>query len=151
MFKEITGKLWKNIPRWARLRIIRTTQNTFTASAGALVTNRSEEILLLDHVLRPKSGWGIPGGFMNHGEQPEQTVSREIMEEVGLELSNIKMIRVRTSGRHIEILFSAEAEGEPKVLSREIKSAGWFAVNEIPAEMNPAEKFIIENYLKSEL
>ena len=99
MFKEIIGKLWKKTPRFIRLKIVRATQNTFTASAGALVTNSRKEILLLDHVLRPKSGWGIPGGFMNHGEQPEQTISREIMEEVGLELNNIKMLRVRTIGQ----------------------------------------------------
>lgn len=151
MFKEMIGKIWKKTPRRVRLRIIRTTQKTFTVSAGALVTNSKNEILLLDHVLRPKSGWGIPGGFMNHGEQPEQAVAREIMEEVGLEITNIKMLRVRTVGRHIEILFSAEAEGEPEVLSREIKSAGWFAVDEIPAEMGSAQKFIIENFLKSEV
>lgn len=149
MFKEIIGTIWRKTPPGVRTRFVRATQKTFTASAGALVTNGKNEILLLDHVLRPKSGWGIPGGFMNHGEQPEQTVAREIMEEVGLEITNIKMIRVRTIGRHLEILFSAEAEGEPEVLSREIKSAGWFAINEIPAEMNAGQKFVIENYLKS--
>jgi ADP-ribose pyrophosphatase YjhB (NUDIX family) len=149
MFKDIVGKIWKKTPRRLRLRIIRTTQKTFTVSAGALVTNSRNEILLLDHVLRPKSGWGIPGGFMNHGEQPEQTVAREIMEEVGLEITNIKLLRVRTVGRHIEILFSAEAEGEPEVLSREIKSAGWFVIDKIPDEMSQAQKFIIENFLKS--
>ncbi len=151
MFKEIVGKIWKKTPRRVRLRIIRTTQKTFTVSAGALVTNSKNEILLLDHVLRPKSGWGVPGGFMNHNEQPEQAVSREIMEEVGLEITNIKMLRVRTIGRHIEILFSAEAEGEPEVLSREINSAGWFAIDKIPAEMSLAQRFIIENSLKSEV
>ncbi len=148
MFKEIIGKIWKKTPRRVRLRIIRTTQNTFTVSAGALVTNNKREILLLDHVLRPKSGWGIPGGFMNHGEQPEQTISREIMEEVGLEITNIKMLRVRTIGRHIEILFSAEADGEPEVLSREIKSAGWFALEEIPAEMGSAQKIYHRKFSK---
>lgn len=151
MLSNIIGKIWRKTPRRVRLRIIRTTQKTFTASAGALVTNSKKEILLLEHFLRPQSGWGIPGGFMNHGEQPEQTAAREIMEEVGLELKNIEMIRVRTSGRHIEILLSAEAEGEPIVLSREIKSAGWFALDELPAGMSPAQRFIIENFIKSKL
>lgn len=151
MFKEIVGKIWRKTPPRVRSKIIRTTQKKFTASAGALVTNQKNEILLLDHVLRAKSGWGIPGGFMNHGEQPEQTVSREIMEEVGLEINEITMLRVRTIGRHLEMLFSAEAEGEPEVLSREIKSAGWFAIDEIPSEMNPAQRFVVETFLKSKL
>ena len=151
MFKEIIGKIWKKTPPTVRMRIVRTTQNTFTASAGALVTNSKNEILLLDHVLRPKSGWGIPGGFMNYGEQPEQTVAREIMEEVGLEITNIKMLRVRTISRHIEILFSAEAEGKPEVLSREIKTAGWFSIDKIPAEMHAPQRHTVENYLKSKI
>lgn len=139
------------MPPAVRMRIVRTTQNTFTASAGALITNSKNEILLLDHVLRPKNGWGIPGGFMNHGEQPEQAIAREVMEEVGLELTNIKMIRARTIGRHIEMLFSAEAEGKPEVLSREIKTAGWFSIDKIPAEMNAPQRHVVENYLKSKI
>lgn len=137
------------MPRAARMRIVRTTQSTFTVSAGALITNSKKEILLLDHVLRPKSGWGIPGGFMNHNEQPESAVAREVMEEVGLEINNIKLIRARTVGRHIEMLFTAESEGEPEILSREIMSAGWFSIEKIPAEMHPPQKFVVENYLKS--
>lgn len=151
MFKEIIGKIWKKTPPAVRMRIVRTTQHTFTASAGALITNSKNEILLLDHVLRPKSGWGIPGGFMNHGEQPEQAIAREIMEETGLEITNIKMIRARTINRHIEILFSAEAEGRPEVLSREIKTAGWFSIDKIPAEMNALQRHVVENYLKSKI
>lgn len=149
MFKDIIGKIWKKTPPALRTRIVRTTQSTFTVSAGAFVTNFKNEILLLDHVLRPKNGWGIPGGFMNYGEQPEQAAAREIMEEVGLELTNIKMLRARTTGRHIEILFSAEAEGKPEVLSREIKSAGWFSIEKIPAEMSAPQKYMVENFLKS--
>lgn len=149
MFKEIVGKIWRKTPPAVRMRIIRTTQSTFTASAGALITNSKKEILLLDHVLRPKSGWGMPGGFMNHGEQPENAVAREVMEEVGLEITNIKLLRARTINRHIEMLFSAESEGEPEILSREIKSASWFTIEKIPAEMNRAQRFVIENYLKS--
>lgn len=151
MIKDIIGKVWKKIPTVVRLKIIRITQKTFTASAGAFVTNNKKEILLLDHVLRPKESWSIPGGFMNQGEQPEQTISREIMEEVGLELKNIKMLHVRTLNRHIEILFSAEADGEPQVLSREIKSAGWFALGKFPAGMSPKHKFVVEDFLKSKL
>jgi 8-oxo-dGTP diphosphatase len=148
MLSKIVVKLWKKAPRSVRGRIVRATQKTFTASAGAIVTNSRGEVLLLDHYLRPSGGWGIPGGFMNYGEQPEEALGRELMEEVGLELKNIKLLRARTIERHIEFLFAAEAEGEPEVLSREIRAAGWFAPGEFPAGMSSKQKSMIENYLK---
>jgi NUDIX domain len=69
MLKKLVGKIWRKTPHFIRLRIIRLSQTKFTVSVGAVVLNEKGEILLLDHVLRPASGWGIPGGFINGGEQ----------------------------------------------------------------------------------
>ena len=149
MLKEAAGKIWKTLPNVVRLRIIRTTQRKFTVSVGAVVTNDRGEILLLDHVLRPAGGWGIPGGFMNHGEQPEETARREIMEETGLRIENTEIIRARTINRHIEILVRAEANGEPAVKSREIKAAGWFTLDRMPAGISRIHKELIEKIVKS--
>ncbi len=134
-----------------RWRIVRLTQKTFTVSAGAIVFNQDGKILLLEHYLRPKNGWGIPGGFMNRGEQPEDAVRREIMEEVGLEIGNVKLVRAETKNRHVEFLFRAEADGEPKISSREIKTAGWFALDAMPEEMSWVQEQIIEKALKSDV
>ena len=91
MLYKVAGKIWKVIPRRMRLGIIRTSQQKFTASVGAIVTNHEGKILLLEHFLRPASGWGIPGGFLEPGEQPAAAVRREIMEETGLELEELEM------------------------------------------------------------
>ncbi len=139
------------MPSRLRLQIIRVTQKKFTASVGVIITNSDGKILLLEHILRPGSGWGIPGGFIEHGEQPEQAVHREMREETGIELVNVKMLRVRTLNRHIEFLFRAESNDQAEVKSREIKSLDWFAVNEMPAEMSPIQKTIIEKVLRGEI
>ncbi|MCV4785482.1 NUDIX domain-containing protein, partial [Escherichia coli] len=78
-------------------------------------------------------GWGLPGGFINKGEQPESAIRREIHEETGLELENLEIFLVRTMGQHIEILFSATANGEGRVLSREITQLGWFSPEMLPS------------------
>ena len=78
------------------------------------------EVLLLKHILRPYYNWGIAGGFVNHGEQPEEALRRELREETGIELANIEMLTVRTLHRHIEIIFRADGIGEPEVKSYEI-------------------------------
>lgn len=129
-----------------RNRFVRLTQQTFTVSVGAIVTNSEGKVLLLDHVLRPASGWGIPGGFINKNEQPAEAVKREICEEIGLEIENIKMVKAHTYRRHVEILFRAEADGEGKVQSLEIKQLKWFPLDEMPPEMNKGQKQLIHQF-----
>ncbi len=151
MLSDIFGGIWKRIPGGFRLKIIRATQKKFTASVAVIITNANGKVLLLDHILRPGSGWGIPGGFIEHGEQPETAIRRELREEAGIDLENLTMLRVRTINRHIEMLFRAESNGTAAVKSREIKSLGWFALNEMPAEMSQIQKTIVEKVLKGEI
>ena len=151
MLKKSVGLIWGKTPYFLRMRIIRATQPKFTVSVAAIITNEKREVLLLDHVLRPFSSWGIPGGFIEAGEQPENAVRRELFEETGLELTESKMIRMHTSNRHIEILFRARSEGVATVKSREIKDVGWFAVGTMPEQMSAAQKRLIEEVLNGEI
>lgn len=151
MLKKIIGLIWRKLPAAVRTKIVRGTQAKFTASVAAVIVNESGEVLLLDHVLRPNSGWGMPGGFLGYGEQPIDAVKRELREETGLELRGVEMVRVRATGRHIEFIFRASAAGTALVKSREINSLGWFKANEIPKEMSRIQKTIVENLLKNNL
>ena len=150
MLKKIIGKIWRLMPQFLRVKLVRLSQTNFTVSVGAVVLNENDEILLLDHVLRPASGWGIPGGFMNAGEQPHEAVKREIFEEIGLEIEELQMLWVRTLYRHIEIIFRAKAKGKAEVRCREIHSLQWFRYEEMPAEMSKGQKEIIEKVLLKE-
>jgi 8-oxo-dGTP diphosphatase len=129
------------------MKIIRATQKKFTVSAAAVITNAEGKVLLLNHVLRPFSGWGLPGGFMSVGEQPEETIRRELREETGIELEDLRMFRIRTLERHVEILFSAVAVGEASVLSREILDLGWFDVEAMPEHLPGSQKNVIKQLL----
>lgn len=147
---ELTGNFWKVMPRGMRAFVTRRVQPTFTCSAAGIVTNENGEVLLLDHVLRPASGWGIAGGFLNNGEQAAAALRREISEETGLELMNIRLYRVRTLRRHIEVIFTASSSGTPEVKSREIREARWFAIDKMPGEMSLQQQFMIRAALGQE-
>src|SRR5258708_35223359 len=86
MLTDFLGAIWRWLPGGVRRRVMRFGHGRFTATAGALIFDNDNRILLLDHVFRPDSGWGIPGGFLNRGEQPEAGLRRELREVVGLEL-----------------------------------------------------------------
>lgn len=138
------------MPRTLRAFVTRQIEPTFTCSAAGIISNDEGCVLLLDHVLRPASGWGIAGGFLNEGEQAEAALRREISEETGLELTDIKLYRVRTLKRHIEIIFTAKSSGHPQVKSREIREARWFAIDKMPGEMSLQQQFMIRAALGEE-
>ena len=145
------AKIWKKLPAPVRLIITRLSQHKFTVSVAAIITNEKGELLLLDHLLRPASGWGLPGGFIMPGEQPADALKREIMEETGLELTNISFYRIRTLKRHVEILFRAESTGEGEIMSREIKQIRWFDPLDVPKEMNLDQQFLIKKIFQPEV
>lgn len=151
MITKWAGVVWKKMPMIIRSKIIRITQAKFTVSAAAVITNGQGEVLLLNHVLRPKSGWGLPGGFIEHGEQPDEGIKREIREETGIEMNGLRMLSVRTAGTHIEILFTAIGAGTPQVKSREIKELGWFGSGQMPKKMNAAQKALVEQVLSGDV
>ena len=106
-------------------------------------------LLLLKHVFRAGSGWGIPGGFIHSGEQPEEAVRRELLEEVGLELESARLLFIRTlrSTRQIEILFYCRPCGEAQARSVEVESIGWFSPQELPAATPEDQRRLIERAL----
>ena len=145
------SKFWKGLSPGTRTWIMRRLQRKFTASVVAVVTNERGEVLLLDHVLRPKSGWGMPGGFINLGEQPEAALRRELHEETGLDLGNVALLRVRTLKRHIEIVFTATGHGEAQVRSREITELGWYDPDSLPGDLSLDQQFLIRAVLRPEV
>ncbi|MEP6912843.1 MAG: NUDIX hydrolase, partial [bacterium] len=65
---------------------MRVSHPRFAVTAGAVITDNQGRVLLLKHRFRPGTGWGMPGGFMQEGEQPEEALRRDLREEVGLEV-----------------------------------------------------------------
>lgn len=123
------------------------TNDKFTVSAAVVIVNEDNEVLLLEHVLRPGTGWGLPGGFLKSGEQPDFGIRREIREEIGIELDDLKSLRVWTFGPHLEILFTASPIGEPEVRTREIYGFGWFTGDHLPDGLPCSQKLVIGEVL----
>lgn len=58
---------------------------------GAIIENKKGEILLVKRKIDPGKGlWDTPGGFIEYKETLEQSTVREIKEELGVEMTDLK-------------------------------------------------------------
>ena len=149
MLKKLLGALWRGAPKSVRRLTMRIIEPRFAVTAGAVVVNPDGRVLLLKHVFRAGSGWGIPGGFIEKGEQPEDAVRRELEEEIGLRLAQAELVLVRTlkRPRQVEVLFRCRPVGEFAPRSVEIKSAEWFAPDALPPDLSRDQRGLIERAL----
>jgi 8-oxo-dGTP diphosphatase len=113
---------------------MRVTHARFTATAGAVIFDDKGRVLLLKHLFRPGAGWGLPGGFLRAGEQSEEALRRELIEEVGLEPETVELYKVRVfkRPRQIEVLYRCYAAGGGTPRSVEVSAMQWFACDELP-------------------
>jgi len=146
MLSKLLGAIWRHLPAFVRRNAGTATQSRFTVTVGAVLFDEAERILLLDHVFRTRAGWGLPGGFLMKGENPEDALRRELREEVAIEIANVKVIFTRTLSqlKQVEIYFRARVIGDPKPSSFEIKSAQWFALDQLPPDLSNDQRRLIQ-------
>lgn len=149
MLNDLLGAIWRRAPRAVRRWTVRFSHPRFAVTAGAVITDASGRVLLLKHRFRPGAGWGMPGGFIEAGEQPEEALRRELCEEVGLEVEKLKLFTTRTfkTPNQVEIVFTARAVGDTNQLSFEIQKAAWFSPNDLPAELPKDQAQLIKGAL----
>ena len=140
--------IWQRLPVGSKITVARAIQPKFTVSATGILVNEKNEVLILEHILRPGSGWGLPGGFVKRAEQLEDALRREMMEEIGVELADVQTYCARTNRTHVEIFFVAKPIGEPHVKSREIIGLKWCKVEELPSDMSRTQTLLIREVLQ---
>ena len=105
--------------------------------AGVWVTDDDDRMLLIRHADSPHE-WGIPGGGHEPGETMEETASREVQEETGIDctITGVNFARRKTivlesesNDRYymLTVIFDAEYdEGEISIDDEEILEVKWF-------------------------
>ena len=113
-------------------------------SADVVVVDRryqNPKILLIQRMKDPFANhWALPGGFMEIDETLEQAAMRELQEETGLKISNMRQIGAFSQvdrdprGRIITVAFVCELNGNQQAIpADDAKSLDWFELDSLPA------------------
>jgi mutator protein MutT len=134
--------------RWS----MRLTHTRFTVTAGVIIFNDQKQVLLLKHRFRAGNGWGLPGGFLERGEQPIDAMRRELREEIGLEVDDVEVFEARSfkKPKQVEVLFRARANANVKPLTMEVERAEWFAIDSLPEGLPRDQRRYVERAAKTE-
>ncbi|MBT3379096.1 MAG: NUDIX domain-containing protein [Lentisphaerae bacterium] len=62
-------------------------------AVGALILDEEDQLLLVRRDRDPRKGkLGVPGGFADPGENAEEALAREVMEEIGLQVTYLEYL-----------------------------------------------------------
>lgn len=99
-----------------------------------------DKLLLTKYVGREYKRHALVAGFVEIGETPEETVKREVMEEVGIKVKNIKYYKSQPWGFSESLLigYFAKLDGDASITmdENELSEAVWVERDKIEVEFN---------------
>jgi ADP-ribose pyrophosphatase YjhB (NUDIX family) len=128
-------------------------------SSGVIIVNEQEEILLVFR--KDTENWGLLGGYMELGETFEETMRREIREELNTTVKSLKLNGIFSGNEFyheypngdkvysVIALFEAYYFDEDfKVDNEEISKFKFFNKTNLPDNLTKTTKIILDRYYK---
>jgi 8-oxo-dGTP diphosphatase len=119
-------------------------------TASALVVDDRGRLLLARRAAEVEHGkWDLPGGFVEEGEDPCETVVRELREETGLEVEPTRFFGIwmdvygdgDDARSTLNLYWLARAVAGDPVAADDVSELRWFARGALP----PREQIAFEN------
>lgn len=148
MIKIILLKIWRIFPGWLQNVAARLIRPLFQVYSAAVIFNEKKQILLVKLTYQRFHPWGIPGGGIDYGEQPDEAVVRELLEETGLRIEVEKLLFAKTwSPARVGMYYLCritEGEFQP---SDEVAEIGYFTRDDLP-DVRPQDVKLIDQILE---
>lgn len=107
------------------------------APAAIIALTNGDKLMLSKYANRAYTRYGLLAGFIEIGETAEEAVAREVMEEVGLKVKNVRYYKSQPWGiaGNLSVGYFCDLDGDNDKVTldeNELSSAEWFPRSEIP-------------------
>lgn len=113
-----------------------------------VLIHKNDQLLMARSPHFTPGAYGLIAGFVEIGESLEETIHREVKEEVNIEIKNLRYIASQPWPFPDSLMmgFTAEyAAGEIKIDGHEIEAAGWYRYDQLPGR--PSTKLSLASRL----
>ena len=122
----------------------------------AIILNKEDKILLLQRSEKAGAGgkWSLPGGGLDHGEDPIEGMKREIIEETELSVTELKPVNLRsyiTDEKDFLVIvgYVAKAVSENVRLNWEHDKYKWLTLEEaLKLELTEGARYFLSTFKK---
>lgn len=122
-----------------------------------VLIHRGDELLMARGHHFPEGVYGLIAGFVEAGESLEEAAHREIAEEVGITVQNLKFHSSQSWPFPDSLMvgfFAEYASGDIVIEERELETAGWYRYDNIPGKPRTSISIasqLIEEFIQSKL
>ncbi len=141
--------IWKRLPFWLQGILSRIIRPSFQVFAAAAIFDQDQKILLEKLTYQDVYSWGLPGGNLDTGEEPEDAVVREVKEEIGFDVEVKKLLMAKNANaEHILGLFYwCEIKGGHFSPTLEVSEIQYFALDDLP-DVRPSDVVFLKQLLE---
>lgn len=115
----------------------RFTRPRFSAGVIGVLFNPQGEVLIVEHVYHRYPQWGLPGGYVDRGEDPRDALVREFGEELQLQIAVVAPVAVQrpidVNVDHLDLAFLCRSDDyQVGTLCNELLDHRWVAPDQLP-------------------
>lgn len=134
VLKRILLRIWRVLPFWVQRLAVAILRPRFEVAVGAVIFNEEGQLLLCEHTYRRLHPWGLPGGDLKVGEDPVDGIKREVLEETGLTVQNVRLLLAESSTeiRHIALTYLCTGVSGTFIENEEVSSIRYFDTGSLP-------------------
>jgi ADP-ribose pyrophosphatase YjhB (NUDIX family) len=149
---KILIRIWGWFPLWLQTFLYRIIRPRFRVAVAALIFDEQNRILLCEHTYRKSLPWGIPAGGLEHGEEPEEGIKRELKEETGFEVQVERLLYAESAKEfhHISLVYMCKILGGSFIPNIEVSRVQFYPLDQLP-ELLPRERQLLEKMIAKKL